>query len=61
MTPILLTALCLIPIGLLLAVGLCRAAAEAIVAKNRDGATGSVGLYWNAELSMFGNTAQVNL
>ena len=28
MTPILLTALCLIPIGLLLAVGLCRAAAD---------------------------------
>ncbi len=36
-------------------------AAEAIVAKNRDGATGSVGLYWNAELSMFGNAAQVQL
>ena len=28
MTPFLLTALCLIPIGLLLAVGLCRAAAD---------------------------------
>ena len=36
-------------------------AAEAIVAKNRDGATGSVNMYWNAELSMFGNAAQVQL
>ena len=35
--------------------------AEAIVAKNRDGATGSANLYWNAELSMFGNAAQVQL
>lgn len=36
-------------------------AAEVIVAKNRDGATGSAAVYWNAELSMFSNAAQVQL
>ncbi len=36
-------------------------AAEVIVAKNRDGATGSAAVYWNAALSMFGNAAQVQL
>lgn len=36
-------------------------AAEVIIAKNRDGQTGSVNLYWNAELSMFANAAQVQL
>jgi len=36
-------------------------AAELIIAKNRDGATGSVGLYWNAPIAMYGNAAQVQL
>lgn len=36
-------------------------AAQIIIAKNRDGQTGGVGLYWNKELSMFGNAAQVEL
>ena len=36
-------------------------AAEVIISKNRDGQTGSVNAYWNAELSMFANAAQVQL
>ena len=31
--------------------------AQAIVAKQRDGRTGSADLYWNPELSSFGNLA----
>ena len=38
-----------------------RHQAEVIVAKNRDGATGSVYAYWNEKLASFGNAAQVNL
>jgi len=35
--------------------------ADLIIAKNRDGATGSVDLYWNAPIAMYGNAAQVQL
>ncbi len=36
-------------------------AAQISIAKNRDGATGVVDVYWNPQLSCFVNAAQVQL